>query len=451
MTTKFRLPEAAAAILLLLAPALWNRFPFLQYDTGGYLARWFEGYLVPSRSTVYGLFALAGWPLDFWPVVALQAAAAIWVLSLVLRVHGLGDRRFALLGMAALLAVATSLPWLTDVLITDVFAGLSVLVLHVLLVASDSLGRLERLSAILFVAFAAATHSATFAVLLAIVACAAIVRLCWRDAPVTVWRGAGAVALGAPLLLTANFALSGTFAWTPGGFGLLFARMLQDGIVTRYLDEHCGKLQLKLCPYRDALPSDADDFLWSGGPFDSLGRFDGLGEEMRNIVLESLAEYPGQQIRAAVADTAEQLVTVASGEGVVTSVWHTYGIIERYLPSIAPAMRAARQQRGEVGFRLLNVLHVPIALMSMLALPLVIRFGRRKDHADLARLAATVAVAILANAAVCGVMSSPHNRYGARIVWIATFAIALVPMRRLGHDPEKLQTFRIGSGAKAKT
>jgi hypothetical protein len=46
----------AAATLVLLAPAIWNGFPLLQYDTGGYLARWQEGYLVPSRSTVYGLF-----------------------------------------------------------------------------------------------------------------------------------------------------------------------------------------------------------------------------------------------------------------------------------------------------------------------------------------------------------------------------------------------------------
>ena len=35
---------------LLIGPALWNGFPLLQYDTGGYLARWFEGYLVPSRN-----------------------------------------------------------------------------------------------------------------------------------------------------------------------------------------------------------------------------------------------------------------------------------------------------------------------------------------------------------------------------------------------------------------
>jgi len=33
---------AAVAIpLMLLAPALWNGYPLLQYDTGGYLARWY--------------------------------------------------------------------------------------------------------------------------------------------------------------------------------------------------------------------------------------------------------------------------------------------------------------------------------------------------------------------------------------------------------------------------
>jgi hypothetical protein len=28
----------------LIAPALWNGYPLLQWDTGGYLARWYEGY-----------------------------------------------------------------------------------------------------------------------------------------------------------------------------------------------------------------------------------------------------------------------------------------------------------------------------------------------------------------------------------------------------------------------
>src|SRR5271170_4316502 len=75
------------AIVVLLAPALWNGFPLLEYDTGGYLARWYEGALTVSRSTTYGLFVAAGWPLDFWPVVILQAAAAVWVIGLTLRVY----------------------------------------------------------------------------------------------------------------------------------------------------------------------------------------------------------------------------------------------------------------------------------------------------------------------------------------------------------------------------
>lgn len=434
MRVNFRHAEAAASVLLLLTPAIWNRFPFLQYDTGGYLARWFEGYLVASRSTVYGLFAVAGWPLDFWPVVILQAVAAVWMIALILRAFGFGDRRFALLGSVAVLTVATSLPWLAGVLLTDIFAGTSVLALHLVLFAPDKVSRPERVALVLFVAFATATHSATFAVLVAVVAFAAVVRLKYRavvSAP-ALRNGAGAIALGAAMLVTTNFALSGQLEWTPGGYGIIFARMLQDGIVTRYLNDHCPQRHFKLCPYRHQLPRTADDFLWSDGPFDKLGRFKGLGDEMRTIVLESLIDYPGQQLMAAFGDFAQQLVLVGSGEGVLTSIWHTYAIIDHYMPSIVPDMRAARQQHGEVSFRALNELHRPVALLSMLALPLVVVLGfrgRRSEFADLGLLAATVLVAVLVNAGVCGILSNPHNRYGARIVWIATFAVALAPMR----------------------
>jgi hypothetical protein len=431
MKTCGRLGEALAAMLLLLAPALWNGFPLLQYDSGGYLARWFESYLVPSRSTVYGLFAVAGWPLDFWPEVLVQAAVAVWIISLTLRVYGLRDRPLALLGVVAALAATTSLPWIAGILLTDIFAGTAVLALHLLLFAPGALSRRETAGLVLLVGFAGATHSATLAVLMAIVAAAGLGRLFWRDLlPLpALGRGAGALALGAAMLLGTNFALSGQLAWTPGGYGIVFARMMEDGIVARYLEDHCPDARLRLCPYRHRLPRTADEFLWSEGPFDELGRFAGLGQEMRTIVLESLAEYPGIQIETAATAAARQLVKVESGEGVLTTIWHTYGIIERYMPSVVPAMRAARQQHGEVSFfRALNDVQVPVALISMLLLPVILLAGRG-EYADLRLLAATVIVALLANAVVCGALSNPHDRYGARLAWIATFAVALVPMR----------------------
>jgi hypothetical protein len=93
-------------------------------------------------------------------------------------------------------------------------------------------------------------------------------------------------------------------------------------------------------------------------------------------------------------------------------------------------MRAARQQHGEVSFRALNKIHFPAALVSMFLLP-IIMLTRRSDYSDLRLLATTVAVALLANAVVCGTLSNPHDRYGARLVWIATLAVALVAMRHV--------------------
>ena len=80
---------AAIAIpLMLIAPALWNGYPLLQWDTGGYLARWYEGYLVPTRSTVFGLYLHFGQASRFWINLGIQALATLWILQLTLRVFG---------------------------------------------------------------------------------------------------------------------------------------------------------------------------------------------------------------------------------------------------------------------------------------------------------------------------------------------------------------------------
>ena len=247
-------------LVTLLLPALWNGYPLLQFDTGGYLARWYEGYLVPSRSTVFGLFLHLGEGLHFWPQLLLQAACTIYVISLVLRTVGSSRSPLSLIAVIAGLSLLTALPFLSAMLLTDIFAGLGVLSMHLLIFHRMDLGRYERIGLFLIIAFAAATHSATLAVLIAI----------WIFAvPLLLLSGSGvfsnllpagaALATGAAMLLAANFALSGQLAWTPGGFGIAFGRMLQDGIVKRFLDDHCPDTRLRLCRYRNELPRTADE------------------------------------------------------------------------------------------------------------------------------------------------------------------------------------------------
>ena len=420
------------SMALLSAPAIWNRFPLLQYDTGGYLARWYEPYLVPSRAVAYGLILNAGAALSFWPVVLGQCAVTVWVIALILRVHGLGGRPGLLAGIVAGLSAFSTLPWLTAILLTDIFAGLAVFALYLLLLRTDELSRREQIGLVVLIAVSVATHSATFAVLLMLLGGAALLSLI---APARLPRqrlgnGALAIALGAALVFTANAIITKRLTWTPGGFALSFGRMLQDGIVKKYLDEHCPKARLVLCAYKDELPRDADEWFWGSPLFDRLGRFAGLDHEMERIALASLAEYPLLQIKTAAIATARQLIDVRTGEGVVNSIWHTYGIVERYRPGLLPEMRAARQQRGEIDFTLINRVHYPAALACLLLLPLIGGYMlRRQEVGKIGELATVCFLALLANALVCGTLSNPHDRYGARLIWLAATAAAVAAVR----------------------
>jgi len=416
----------------LLAPAIWNGYPLLQYDTGGYLARWYEGYLVPSRSTVFGLYLHVGQGSFFWINLGIQALATLWILQLTLRVLGMRTPFYVAAIILALVAT-TALPWLASMLLTDIFAGLAVLALFLLVLHGEKVSSAENWLLFAFASFSAATHTATLGVLLGLCCAGAMLRpwLRQRLPLLALARGAMTVVAGGLMLLTTNFALSGDFAWTPGGAGVAFGRMMQDGIVAQYLRDHCATTKLKLCPYRNELPATADDFLWGHSMFNTLGRFKGLNDEMAFIALHSLADYPAWQAQAALAGTAEQLVHVATGEGTTGWVPHTYAIIERYLPGQVRAMRAARQQHREIDFAAINRLHVPMALGSMLALlGLVAQACRRRRLDDITLLAATVSLALLGNAFICGVISGPHDRYGARLAWLATFVVLAAAAKR---------------------
>ena len=151
---------------------------------------------------------------------------------------------------------------------------------------------------------------------------------------------------------------------------------------------------------------------------------------MSFIVLRSVAEYPAWQAKAAAIGTAQQLVHVATGEGTDGWLGHTYGIVERYIPAQLKPMRAAQQQRWHFDFTVINYIHVPIALASMLLAVILFGHGlRRRPLDDLTLLAGTVSFALLGNAFICAVISGPHDRYGARMAWLATMVVLIAAFR----------------------
>jgi hypothetical protein len=442
MTATARVAAFLLATVILLVPAIWNGFPLLFYDTGAYLGRYFTDVLSPGRSAVYGLFiGAARWP-DFWPAVLIQSAAAVWIVSLVLRAYGLGNRPGLLVGVIAFFTVATTLPWLTGQLMPDFLAGLAAVAVYLLVFRAGQLSRWEVGGLILLIATAASTHNATMMVLLAMLAVGLAVRLLRPQLVpgIGLARTLGAVVLGVGMLFTANFAVTGKVVWTPGGTAFVFSRLVHDGIIHRFLEDNCPNPRYELCKYRAQLPHHANDFLWhqgAEGPFAQIGGFEDGADEMREIAIETLWQYPGLHVWTALKSTLLQLVEVGTGWGIVYDVWDAYGNIEKLVPNAVPAAHSALQRQAKLDFETINLVHEPVALLSLGLLGLALLLAWRRpnfagqDFGQYRTIATTFSVAILANAFVCGVLSNAHDRYGARVAWIAILFVAVAALRAL--------------------
>ncbi len=421
-----------ACLLILLAPALWNGFPLVFADTGGYLARAFEGTLDIGRAALYGAFLTAGIPLHFWPNLIVQAGLTLWILALVLRAHGHGGRPLLFAGLILALSLLTSLPWYVDQLMPDIFLPLAILALYLLAFRRAALARWERGSLVAFVGAAMALHMTILAVTSVLMLTFALTRLFGSRLllsrpglalPIIAWVAGLAIA---PL---SNLAITGQFAFTPGGTTFLFGRLVQDGIIARYLSERCPDRTLQLCAYRDRLPKTADEWLWNyDSPLHQLGWWRTFEPEANRIIGESLLLYPDAHLATAVKATLAQFVELKTGEGMhARDNWHARAMLTQFAPGTLERFDASRQQHDAFDFTLINRFQVPIALLAIAGLALAL-MSRMLRPIDPAALAGTVLIALVANAAICGIFSNPNDRYQSRIVWLAPFAVALATL-----------------------
>jgi hypothetical protein len=417
-------------MLALMGAALWNGFPLIFPDTGGYFTRPIEGTLGMGRSALYGLFLYVGIPFAFWPAVLVQCALTAWLIVLTLRAHDLGDRPGLAFGIVLALCATTSLPWFAGQLMPDIFFPLAVLALHLLVFRHDGLNRPERIGLVAVIAFAMASHMAALGVCAGALIALALLRRLWPRMlpPLRTGLAGLAIASGIALALFSNAAITGTLAFTPGGVNFLFGRLIEDGIIARYVEDECPDPALRICAYRNDLPDNADDWLWGPGTaFYKLGGDEGFRDEARDIIADTLTLYPATHLLSAVEGTLTQFVTFKTE---VAPPWHNTPAISSfrdYTPQWFGTLMAARQQSAPPDVAMLNLIHWPVAAASLAGLMLLLAFRRRLGVTPAATaLIATVLLALAANAAICGIFSHPVDRYQSRLMPLAPLAVAIV-------------------------
>ena len=425
-------------------PALYNGFPLVFYDSGGYIARAFEPELVPGRSVAYGyllwVFELG---LAYWPAIFVQSSVVVWLNYVCARVHDLPHGPFSLTATTAGLAIGTGLPWFTAQLMPDVWASVLILALYLLGFRSHRLTRWEEGALTACAIFAMASHMSHVALAAGLVVvivafrcfrCIATVRL-----PILI------LVLGISSVPLANWLAAGQFKFTPGGQTFIFGRLVQEGIVARFLADRCPSPEYRLCKFRDRMPTTADDWIWhSESPFRAIGGWEGGAPEMARMIRESLMAYPVEHLVSAFGSTWEQLIKLGTGDGIDRELWHVRYVLERYQPDLLPAFDAARQQSKGFTFTALNFVHVPLAQAAMVVLTLL-GWRLTRHEGDLAGLTAFILIALVGNAFICGTMSNPHERYQSRVVWLAVLCVILAGQRIMLRNTRSLDDSLIGT------
>ncbi|MDB5392790.1 MAG: hypothetical protein JWM91_296 [Rhodospirillales bacterium] len=431
------LSALTASVLLMLAPAVWNGFPFMFYDTGAFIEMAVQGGFKPERSAFYSVFLSAFWPrFSLWPAMVAQVLMTVLVMAAFGRVvlPGLSPWRFFTLIVA--LSLCTGLPWYAAEVLPDILAPLSVLCLYLIGFHGAALGWPQKTALIAVAILGITSHASHLGLAAGLIAVIGLMQAVTRhvtliSASPRVVLPALVFALSLLSLVVSNFARTGDVFLSRSGPAFLFGRLVQDGIAKRVLDDTCPGSGYRLCAYKDSLPKDANDYLWGHeSPFQSLGGFEGTAGEAESIIVESVKRYPWIHLRMAVSNTVEQLTTFETGDGIEPLNEIPVPAITQHLPGQLEGYRASRQQNSQITFRWINALQVPICALSFAALnAILVSSALRRDWTDRIFLPAFLLAALFGNAFICGALSNPQDRYQSRLMWAATFVVLLLTKR----------------------
>lgn len=428
--------------LMFLSVAIWNRFPLVFYDTGAYLAEGIQGAFFVERSPVYSLFlAATGSALSLWPVVALQSLLTSYVIWEVAHCEVPRLSLTGFCGIGAGLTLLTGIAWYTGQVEPDSMTALVVLGSYLLLFRAGRLKtRVWLIAAI--TGLAVACHPSHLGLIGGLLICA----LMWSILapklrampPVRLKPALIALGLALALTLSANYALTRSVFLSRSGPVFVFARLMQDGIVKRLLQDSCTSptTPYKLCAFKDRLATNANAWLWGNNPgFRAQGGFKGSQQEDGRIIADSIKRYPFLQIRAAIYESVLQFFEFKTGDGIESQEQILRPGIATMMPRQLRAYLEARQQKTVIHFRTLNMVHVTIGMLSLLGLVLLINHALVRRRWEEGILPALVLLALVGNAIICGTFSNPHDRYQSRLIWVASLCLLLARAR----DPKALQ------------
>lgn len=473
------------ALCLCLSVLLINRGPLIYFDTGSYIRQGTVALnmLFPdadvannssisgkadsddtasgSRSLIYGIVVAA--VFRFWSLTALPLVhvAMVMIVSLLAAVAG---KRFidnhnadvrAMTSVPLIVAAFSSLPFYSSFLMPDIFAPILLIAIGVLV----AFGQRMRTSLLLLTAIialiAVVVHPSHLGIAALMVPVSAFCALFFNRGK-RKWRAFALIAL----IVVAGAAERKAFQiavetvtqkeviYTPH----LTARLIVDGPGMEYLNEHCPNEMIATCELHEALSLSDDPYRLTVshiiydrsrelGSFQHLSKDDQarVARDQRQFFFDVLLSEPVGMAAAFAKNTYRQIMRHSITMTIPDEI------------TVENARRLARLEEGNLKrlsrgklsndrawIETIDKLHAVIYGISTAAIFLFF-FWPQTIPGSARLFAFIVLTGLIVNAFVCGGISQPADRYGARVIWLlpytATF-LAMVAWYRRGRRVE---------------
>jgi hypothetical protein len=403
-----------------------------------------DGVVVGSRSAIYSTIMTAlRFTTGINGLVLAQVAAlmlSIWIVARVAARQFLHGRSVAATTAIPILAASFgSLPFYTAYLMPDIFAPILILVASTFAIFSRDMTFLEIVLALGLGLVAAVTHPSHLIIavlLLPVVAIAsvAMARSRWWLAPLLM----GLIVLGgfaerAIFASAVKSVKSSEVVYQP----FLTARTIADGPGLAVLQDRCPDAEIPTCVLYEALQKSDDPWrltashiMFETSP--SLGSFKFLSLEDQARVahdqipffLTVLRERPIALTLSFLQNTLDQanLFSIQYTIPTTQTLINVHKITD-IAPSSFEGIRLL-DQRTQLSW--LTMVHGALYAVSALLVVVIVVLPQKAPPLAFRAFAMVIFVGILINAFVCGGVSQPSDRYGARVAFLLPIATSFI-------------------------
>lgn len=462
---------AIPAVVLLSIYAIVNGVPFVYPDAFVYIAYgdtawqrvgtllegWFGNATVPAgggppafgtegasllpdepwsplagRSIFYSVFVTIPGPfLRPWTGILLQGycvalAIAFFWRAVVGRIDAIYFVAIAVLGLL------TTLGMFSPLAMPDVWAGVGILSLAILLTASPRIGRFDAVVLWTFAVFAALSHSSHLAVLAVVALLCVTGRLTGINS--LPWTRVGTLCGSVAVVLALGSASNAIIERAAGAplvrLPHLTAHLVDDGPGIPFIRDECPGADFAVCDLADDLPVEWRRFLFvTSTTTEALER--SLAAQDTRFALATIRHDPIGVLNFALHGAIRQTTMFDLESVPIRGDIGESGVVRKSNDQMAVAVRMGRLFEEGWLYQAISVTNMVLLIGSAIGLAaMACRRGGEEPLRGRGDLVLFVVCGMLLNAAICGILASPYDRFQARVIWLLPLvALALSAVR----------------------